>query len=45
MYLNEMNAKEVAFEEDLSVADSLNSIKDYQEKLTAIGSKYGNLLG
>ena len=39
--LNEMNAKEVVFAEDFSVADSLNSIKNYWDKLTAIGSKYG----
>ena len=41
--LNEMNAKEVVFEDDFSVADSLNSIKNYWDKLTAIGSKYGYL--
>ena len=39
--LNEMNAKEVVFADDFSVAGSLNSIKDYWDKLTAIGPKYG----
>ena len=39
--LNEMNAKEVVFVDDFSVAGSLNSIKDYWDKLTAIGPKYG----
>ena len=38
--LNEMNAKEVVFAGDFSVADNLNSIKDYWDKLTAIGPKY-----
>ena len=36
--LNEMNAEEVAFAEDFSVASSLNSIKGYWDKLTVIGS-------
>ena len=35
-----MNAKEVVFADDFSVADSLNSIKGYWDKLTAIGPKY-----
>ena len=39
--LNEMNAKEVVFADGFSVASSLNSIKDYWFKLTAIGPKYG----
>ena len=39
--LNEMNAKEVAFADDFSVVGSLNSIKDYWDKLTATGAKYG----
>ena len=39
--LNEMNAKEVVFADDFSIAGSLNSIKDYWDKLTAIGPKYG----
>ena len=39
--LNDMNTKAVVFSDDFSVADSLNSIKDYWDKLTAIGSKYG----
>ena len=38
--LNEMNAKEVVFADDFSIAGSLNSIKDYWDKLTAIGPKY-----
>ena len=38
--LNEINAKEVVFADDFSVANSLNSIKDYWEKLTVIGLKY-----
>ena len=37
--LNEMNAKEVVFVDDFSVAGSLNSIKDYWDKLTAIPPK------
>ena len=37
--LNEMNAKEVVFADDFSVAGSLNSINDYWDKLTAIGPK------
>ena len=36
-----MNAKEVALADHFSVACSLNSIKDYWDKLTAIVSKYG----
>ena len=36
-----MNAKEVAFADGFSVAGSLNSIKDYWDKLTAIRPKYG----
>ena len=39
--LNEMNAKEAALAGHFSVACSLNSIKDYWDKLTAIVSKYG----
>ena len=35
-----MNAKGVVFSEDFSVAGSLNSFKDYWDKLTAIGPKY-----
>ena len=35
-----MNAKQVVFADDFSVAGSLNSIKDYWDKLTAIGPKY-----
>ena len=37
--LNDMNAKEVVFSDDFSVAGSLNSIKDYWDKLTATGPK------
>ena len=36
-----MNAKEVSFADDFSVVCSLNSIKDYWDKLIAIVSKYG----
>ena len=36
-----MNAKEVVFADDISVAGSLNSIKGYLDKLTAIVPKYG----
>ena len=35
-----MNVKEVTFGDNFSVAGSLNSIKDYWDKLTAIGPKY-----
>ena len=38
--LNKMN---VVFADNFSVAGSLNSIKDYWVKLTAIGPKYGYL--
>ena len=37
--LNEINVKEVVFADDFSVAGSLNNIKDYWDKLTAIGPK------
>ena len=40
--LNEMNAKEVVFADNFSVSGSLDSIKDYWDKLTAIGPKYGH---
>ena len=36
-----MNSKEVVFADDFSVPGSLNSIKDYWDKLTEIGPKYG----
>ena len=39
--LNEMNAKEVAFANNFSVTGSLDIIKDYWDKLTAVGPKYG----
>ena len=42
--LNERNAKKVAFADNFSVAGSLNSIKDYWDKLTAIGPIYGYFL-
>ena len=35
-----MNAKEVVFAGDVSVAGSLNNIKDYWDELTAIQPKY-----
>ena len=38
--LNEMNAKEVVFADDFFVDDNLNRVKDYWEKLTAIGPEY-----
>ena len=36
-----MNAKEVAFANNFSVTGSLDIIKDYWDKLTAVGPKYG----
>ena len=39
--LNDINPKKVVFLDDFSVAGSLNSIKDYWDKLTAIGPKHG----
>ena len=36
-----MNAKEIVFADDFSVASSLNSIKNYWVILTAIGPKHG----
>ena len=39
--LDEINAKEVAFANNFYVTGSLNSIKDYWDKLTTIGPKYG----
>ena len=39
-----MNAKEVAFAEDLSVAGSFNGIKNYWEKSTATGSNMATSL-
>ena len=36
-----MNAKEVAFANNFSVTGSLDIIKDYWDKLTAIDPKYG----
>ena len=38
--LKELNAKEAVFVEEFSVAGSLNSIKNYWEKLTAFDPKY-----
>ena len=40
--LNEMNAKDVVFVDDFSVARNLNDIKDYWDKLKTIGPKYGH---
>ena len=42
--LNKVNVKEVAFADGFSVAGSLNSIKDYWDKLTEISPKYGYFL-
>ena len=39
--LNKINAKEVAFTNDFSVAGTLNSIKDHWNKSITIGPKYG----
>ena len=36
-----MNAKDVVFPDYFTIAGSLNSIKDYWDKLTTIGLKYG----
>ena len=38
--LIEMNIKEAVFADEFSIAGSLNSIKDYRNKLTAISPKY-----
>ena len=37
----ELNAKEVAFADDFTVAGKLSSIKDYWSQLTSIGPEYG----
>ena len=39
--LNEVSAKEEVLADDFSVSGSLNSIKNYWDKLTAIGPKCG----
>ena len=39
--VNELNAKEVAFADDFTVAGKLSSIKGYWSQLTSIGPKYG----
>ena len=39
--LSEMNIKEAVFADVFSIADSLNSIKDYRNELKVIGPKYG----
>ena len=39
--VNELNAKEVAFADDFTVAGKLLSIKNYWSQLTSIGPKYG----
>ena len=38
--VNELNAKEVAFADDFTVAGKLSSIKDYWIRLTSVGPKY-----
>ena len=38
--LNEMNAKKVVFTDNVRVTGSLNTIRDFWHKLTAIGPKY-----
>ena len=42
--VNEVNAKEVAFADDFTVAGKLSSIKDYWSQLTSIAPKYGYFL-
>ena len=39
-----MNSKEVVFVDDCSAAGSLKNFKDYWDKLTTIGPKYGYFL-
>ena len=39
--VNDLNAKEVAFADDFTVAGKISSIKDYQSQLTSTGPKYG----
>ena len=39
--VSKLNAKEVAFRDKVSVGGSLNSIKNYWDKLTATDPKYG----
>ena len=39
--VNELNAKEVAFADDFTVAGKLSNVKDYWSQLTSIGPKYG----
>ena len=39
--VNELNAKEVAFADDFTVAGKIPSIKDYWSQLKSIGPKYG----
>ena len=39
--LNEMNVKEAVFADEISIAGSLYSIKDYRDELTAISPQYG----
>ena len=38
---NKLNAEEVAFADDLTVAGKLSTIKDYWNQLRSIGPKYG----
>ena len=39
--VNKLNAKEVAFADNFTVAGKLSSIKDYWSQLTSIDPKYG----
>ena len=39
--INHLSTKEVAFADDFTVADKLNSIRDYWGKLTLLDPKYG----
>ena len=39
--VNELNAEEVAFADDVTIADKISSIKDYLSQLTSIGPKFG----
>ena len=42
--VNEVNAKEVAFADDFTVAGKFSSIKDYWSQVTFIVPKYGYFL-
>ena len=39
--VNELNAKEVTFADNFTVAGKISSIKGYWSQLTSIGPKYG----